>query len=543
MAGCCRRPRPTRPPWSCRVGQIVFVGDDQEARRFAPGQREVDLGGRLLTPAFVDAHLHSIQTGQVMTGIDLHGVQSRTEVLALVSAYARSHPDARVIVGQGWDDRGWSDPRPPTRVEVDAAAGPVAVYLARVDVHSAVVSSALLDQLPDVTGAEGYAADGLLTREAHHLCRGRMDRLFSDDERRAAARAALRGAAELGVATVHELGGPHLGPLQDLVRVREVGAELGLNVVTYWGELAAPESLARARSVGAAGLAGDLCIDGAIGSRTAALRHPYRDATGRGARYLNDDQIADHIVACTRAGLQAGFHCIGDDAVAAAVDGLRQAARRVGRDQIVAARHRLEHLEMIDPTDIATLAELGVVASLQPAFDAAWGGPGELYEQRLGHDRAATMNPIGSLHRAGVPLAFGTDAPVTPLAGWATVRHAVQHWRVDERLAGTAAFAAATVGAHRASRVDDSGELRAGARADLAVWATDSFPRMEPGRTAAAVRADDERRPGRLQRFGRRTWVGSAPCLPPPGLCRHPLWEYVKGRASVWPRASCGIPP
>ena len=248
-------------------------------------------------------------------------------------------------------------------------------------------------------------------------------------------------------------------------------------------------------------------------------------------------------MACTRAGLQAGFHCIGDDAVAAAVDGLRQAARRVGRDQIVAARHRLEHLEMIDPTDIATLAELGVVASLQPAFDAAWGGPGELYEQRLGHDRAATMNPIGSLHRAGVPLAFGTDAPVTPLAGWATVRHAVQHWRVDERLAGTAAFAAATVGAHRASRVDDSGELSRRSPSRPGRLGNRLLPADGARRTAAAVRAHDERRPGRLQRFGRRTWVGSAACLPPLGSCRHPLWEYVKGRASVWPRASCGIPP
>ena len=216
-----------------------------------------------------------------MTGIDLHGVQSRTEVLDLVSALRPAPPrrpgDRRAGLGRARLAR--SAAADPRRAR-PRSRRPVAVYLARVDVHSAVVSSALLDQLPDVTGAEGYAADGLLTREAHHLCRGRMDRLFSDDERRAAARAALRGAAELGVATVHELGGPHLGPLQDLVRVREVGAELGLNVVTYWGELAAPESLARARSVGAAGLAGDLCIDGAIGSRTAALRHPYRRRHG-----------------------------------------------------------------------------------------------------------------------------------------------------------------------------------------------------------------------------------------------------------------------
>ena len=104
--------------------------------------------------------------------------------------------------------------------------------------------------------------------------------------------------------------------------------------------------------MGAAGLAGDLCIDGSIGSRTAALAQPYADADTHGARYLSDDEIPEHLVACTRAGLQAGFHCIGDDAVAAAVAGLRRAAEQLGIGPVRAARHRLEHLEMVAAADI-----------------------------------------------------------------------------------------------------------------------------------------------------------------------------------------------
>jgi predicted amidohydrolase YtcJ len=121
------------------------------------------------------------------------------------------------------------------------------------------------------------------------------------------------------------------------------------------------------------------------------------------------------------------------------------------------------------------LAELGVVASMQPAFDAAWGRPGELYEQRLGQSRAAAMNRFRSLERAGVRLAFGTDAPVTPLAGWATVRGAVDHWQQSERLSVTAAFAAATKGAHWAAFADNAGEIRPGALASLAVWDIDGI--------------------------------------------------------------------
>ena len=449
---------------------ISFVGNDEAARRAAPGQTEVDLRGRLLTPAFVDAHAHLIQTGQVMAGLGLHDVRSRDDAVERVAVYARHHPDVQVIIGHGWDERAWPEPMPPTRTELDRAAGGVAVYLARVDVHSAVVSSTLLDQLPGVSEAIGYRADGLLTREAHHLCRGSLGRLFSDQQRRSAARTALQAAAAQGVAAVHELGGPHLGPIEDLTRVREVGAELGVAVVSYWGELATEPTIEWAQQAGVAGLAGDLCIDGAIGSRTALLREPYADAETRGASYLSEQQIADHVIACTQAGLQAGFHCIGDAAVAAAVAGLRRAAATLGIRHIRAARHRLEHLEMITEADIATLAELGVVASMQPAFDAAWGRPGELYEQRLGQSRAHGMNRLGTLERSGVHLAFGTDSPVTPLAGWATVRAAVRHWQPSERLAVASAFDAATRGAHWAAFTDNAGAIRVGAEASLAVW-------------------------------------------------------------------------
>ncbi len=450
-------------------GKVGYVGSDAEARRAAPGGTEVDLGGRLLTPAFVDAHVHTIQTGQVMNGLDLSTASNRDQVLNAVADYARRHPDRGVIVGQGWDERHWPDPRPPLRTELDRAGGGAAVYLARVDVHSAVASTALLERVPGVDGQPGFTADGLVTREAHHLCRTTTDTLFTDSQRRADARTALVRAAQVGIASLHELGGPHLGPQHDIVRVQQVAAQVGIDVVCYWGELADDEVVGSAIGLGVRGLAGDLCVDGAIGSRTAAVRDPYTDSGGHGARYLDVDQITDHVVDCTRAGLQAGFHCIGDDAVATTVEGFRRATATVGLQPIRHAGHRLEHLEMVGTADIATLAGLAVTASMQPAFDAAWGGPGELYEERLGA-RAASMNRLATLHRAGVQLAFGSDSPVTPLTGWQTVHAAARHWRSDEQLDVATAFAAATVGAARAGQDYDLGRLVVGARANLAVW-------------------------------------------------------------------------
>lgn len=450
-------------------GQVGFAGPLAMARSLVSDAVEVDLGGRLVTPAFVDAHLHTIQTGQVLTGLDLAQTRSAADVLAAVTAFAKDHPQASLIAGQGWDETEWADPTPPTLQELDRAVPGRAVYLARVDVHSALVSTALLDQIPGIAAQAGFQATGWVTRDAHHACRAATDRLTSDHDRRAAARIALNRAAEHGIGSIHELGGPHLGPLEDLRRVSDVAAEVGIRAVTYWGELASDEAIERARSVGARGLAGDLCVDGAIGSRTAALHAPYADSDASGFLYLDRGDIAEHVVACTRAGLQAGFHCIGDDAVGTTIAGFRRAVDAVGPGALAERRHRLEHLEMIASTDLATLSRLGVVASMQPAFDQLWGGPGELYQRRLG-SRSQTMNPLGSLHRAGVALAFGSDSPVTPLAGWATVRAAVQHHQPSERLTVATAFVAATRGGHWAAGEDRHGTLAVDSPADFAIW-------------------------------------------------------------------------
>ena len=178
-----------------------------------------------------------------------------------------------------------------------------------------------------------------------------------------------------------------------------------------------------------------------------------------------------HVAACTRAGLQAGFHAIGDAALTAVLDGVAAAAAEdVGLPAVREARHRVEHAEMLAPEHITAMAAHAVVASVQPAFDARWGGEQGMYATRLGAERARTMNPYAALAAAGVALALGSDAPVTPLDPWGTVRAAVAHRTPGSGLSARAAFSAHTRGGWRAARVEGVGELVAGAPATLAVW-------------------------------------------------------------------------
>jgi predicted amidohydrolase YtcJ len=465
--------------------RLVLVGDEAQAEAYAGADEVVDLRGALVTPGFVDAHVHTVRTGFALTGLDLAGTASLAATLDRVAGFAAARPDDGVLVGQGWDETGWPEGRPPTGDELERAAPTRRTYLTRVDGHSSIVSPALAALVPGLEGLDGWTADGRVERDAHHAVRAVLEGLIGPDERLEAARSACRAMAAQGITSFHENAAPHIGPEHEIDLVRRAAAETGLRATVYWGELMAIDT---ARRLGVAGLAGDLVADGAFGSRTAALSAPYADRPDTcGHAYVSAEQVADHVVACTEAGLQAGFHCIGDAALDAIGAGLEEAERRVGTERLAAAGHRLEHVEMPSPHVVGVLARLGVVASVQPMFDALWGGPHGMYAARLG-DRWRGSNPFRALDAAGVTLAFGSDSPVTPLGPWAAIRAASEHHDPDQRIPADVAFRAHTRGGALAGRDHDGGMLVAGHRADVAVWdtATDDLPRLL--RTVAAGR-------------------------------------------------------
>lgn len=454
---------------------VAWVGSEGAADSFADGVDEVvHLDGALVTPAFTDAHVHVTATGLALTGLDLTGARTLADALARIRAHAEARPGDRVLLGHGWDATAWPERRHPTRAELDDATGGRPLYLSRVDVHSALASTALLDLVPGVRLRDGYAGDGPLTADAHHAVRETAYGALTPAQRADAQRAALDHAVRLGIGSVHECAGPDISGEEDFTALLELAAARpGPRVHGYWAQpVTSPADARRIRELGAVGAAGDLFADGSLGSHTAHLSAPYADAAHTGTAHLDAEMIAAHVAASTEAGLQAGFHAIGDAAVAAVAAGVRDAADRVGPARVRAARHRVEHAEMLDEDTIAAFAELALTASVQPAFDAAWGGDDGMYAQRLGTERARTLNPYAALQRAGVPLALGSDAPVTPLDPWGTIRAAAFHRTPEHRISVRGAFTAHTRGGWRAVGRDDAGVLVPGAPADYAVWRT-----------------------------------------------------------------------
>lgn len=458
---------------------VAWVGSEHAATSLLDSRmREVDLQGALVAPGFVDSHVHVTETGLALESVDLAGARSARELLDLVAAGAAA--STGLVLGHGWDNSNWAAPQLPGAAELERAAGGREVYLARVDVHSGLVSPALaqrcgLESLP------GWEGEGLVSAAAHALARDAA-RSLTPARRGQAQQRALRHAAANGYVALAEMSAPHVGSHEDLAALMALTTTDGAGlpeILPYWGQLVSSADEAREVLAGLSGLgvnllglAGDINIDGSLGSRSALLRQPYNDAATSGSAQLTVDQVASHFAATSELGLTGGFHVIGDGAMDIAVAGLEQAARQVGIEKIRAAGHRLEHAEMVDEAAMAALAKHAVGVSVQPVFDALWGGPDGMYAQRLGTARALELNPLARFYSAGVPLFFGSDAPVTPLNPWASVRAALNHHEPSSRISARAAFIGHTRAGWRAAKSENPfhGQLGPGAPASFAVW-------------------------------------------------------------------------
>ena len=457
---------------------VAWVGSEQAATSIADSSMEViDLRGALLAPGFVDSHTHLTETGIALDSLQLSGVRSARELLDAVAGFSASASSAGgTVLGHGWDETQWADPTLPSQEELERAAGGRKVYLSRVDVHSALVSSSLA-AAAGLDGTDGSGAGGQVKLAAHTAARLAARRLPAAALRGYQQRALAEAAAN-GYVALAEMAAPHIGSIDDLQLAAgwNTGPDAVPEILPYWGELATSADHARSildgLGVPVLGLAGDLNMDGSIGSRTAALRADYTDAPGeRGNLYLSVAEAAAHLAACSLLGVQAGFHVIGDAGLDAALDALDLAAAEVGEQKVRAAGHRLEHVELADAESISRLARYSVTVSAQPGFDAAWGGDAGLYRQRLGARRNG-MNPFASFYAAGVPICFGSDSPVTPLRPWASVRACLQHNNPAEQISARAAFLGHTRAGWRAARYRNpmAGQLVPGAPASFAVW-------------------------------------------------------------------------
>lgn len=474
-------------------GAVVLVGTAASVRAEAArrGIPVASAAGRLVLPGFVDAHTHFLHVGVKKLRPALHDAASRHEVLRLLEGWLRDHPGTAPVIGEGWDESGWTDRAWPTRVQLDgvcAAAGQVgrALVARRVCGHIAVANTAAAHLVAAHWPSDTDQGTGVLLEKASLYLNEVLP--TSAEELDGALADACRTAHALGVTTV---GDYSQAPYRACLLRAAAGGRLGVRVASsiypqqLEAELKAGFRTGTARDEGGFLRDGGMKVflDGSFGARTAALRTPYGDAEPgmdttcggdaprsrhgcvghphpNGTLNWSDTEVRALFARAGAAGIQLHAHAIGD----AAIDqGLEAYAPIVGSGN--ALRHRFEHYELAHDGQVAATARLGIVASCQPNFVGEWSSAGGMYEKRLG-PRYLLANRFATLRRAGVAVAFGSDGmPFGPLVG---VVAACGHPVASERLSAREAvwhytwMAAWSLGWENAV-----GSLAPGMRADL----------------------------------------------------------------------------
>ena len=469
--------------------RILAVGEGLEYL-LAPGGEVHDLGGRCVLPGLTDSHIHFTWYALGRCELDLSGTESLGEMLALVAERARETAPGEWVVGRRWDQERWAERRFPTAADLDGAAPVHPVMLRAKSGHALVANSRALGlasiaaETPDPPGGRiGRDAvgrpDGMLFEDSAMELVAALVPLPEPHEVDDALRDALPNAWRVGLTSIHDMDGPPAFAAYQRLHSR---GELGLRVVKYIPAAA----LDCALEIGLrAGLGDDWLrlggikafADGALGSRTAALLAPYEGEPGNlGVLTVERDALRELARRAVAGGLPLAVHAIGDAANRMVLDVLADVASG-------GLRHRIEHVQLLHPDDVGRLAQLGVVASMQPLHAT------QDYEMadRYWGSRCATAYAWRSLLEAGTLLAFGSDCPVEDLNPLVGIHAAVtrrradgspgpEGWHPDQRLTVAEAVHAYTLGAAQAVGLDDRlGSLSPGKLADLIVLDRDIF--------------------------------------------------------------------
>jgi predicted amidohydrolase YtcJ len=494
-------------PWAESVlvlqGRVVAAGPPEETLDLAPdGTPTIDVGGRLILPAFNDAHIHFHDIAQRRGQVELYAASSLEDAINRIARHAEGLSPADWVLGYGWNESNWPDPRFPTRYDLDSATGGRPAILWRTDLHAAVANSAALE----AAGIEAHTknppsgvidrnGDGRPTGVLRELAINLVRRIIPPPDEATATANLLVTAADL-----HRLGivGVHDQRMKD-------HDEEGRQALRLYTRLRNQDRLplrvtcnieaGNIEHLIALGLEsgfGDewvrlghikLFADGSLGARTAWMLGPYEGDPGNYGMYLTSpNEVARVIQKAHRHGLAISIHAIGDRANREVLD-IFEETLAAGSEHPPVLPHRIEHVQTLQADDQSRLAAMGITASVQPIHctddfpntDLLWG------------ERGRNTYAFRSLLDAGTTLAFGSDAPVASANPWWGIHAAVTRqrgddgapaggWHPEQRLTVSEAVEAYTLGAARATGQDhEQGRIAPGYLADFIVLDRDIF--------------------------------------------------------------------
>lgn len=477
-------------------GRIIAVGASADVIKQAPNAKRIDLKGRTLLPGLIDAHGHVFGLGQQLTQLDLFHSTSLQGALKSIGDYARANGDHAWIRGRGWNQENWKLGRFPTAAELDAVVSDRPVWLDRVDSHAGWANSRAL-ALAGITRSTPDPAGGKIVRDANGDATGvlvdaaqeLMTKVLpqqTEAEGRVILDHALAEMARVGITSVHDAG---VDVAQD--KIYRAYADGGKLTARVYGMIAGTDrdfdQLAARGPVKDYGngmyalRAVKLYSDGALGSRGAALIKPYSDDPHSHGLLFHKSADMDKMMAkAMRKGYQVNVHAIGDAGNKQILDLYQKEVKATGTG---AQRHRIEHAQVVQPSDIPRFKTLDIIPSMQPTHATS---DKNMAETRVGPERIKGAYAWRSFLHQGSRIACGSDFPVespNPFFGLhaAVTRQDAQGqpvagWYPNQAMSLKEAFRCFTLDAAYAGHQETTlGSLEPGKQADFIVIDQDLF--------------------------------------------------------------------
>jgi predicted amidohydrolase YtcJ len=433
----------------------------------------LDLRGMQVLPGMTDAHVHAIASGMLMLGGFLSAVTTLDEIEAaykLESAQSGEYVrlaglDLSRLQPQGLArlNRAWLDGLAPTKPFIIKSVEGHSSWFNTVAWERLGISSILESCTANPADVQQMWVSGRVFGEAYENLANAIYDTYSANERREGMQRLLKHAAEVGLVGIHCMEGYGEHRREDFELIRELDGQT-CRLTLY----ARDSSPLLAEQLGLKRFGGCWCVDGAIGSYTAALSEPYIDKPeSTGVLYYTDDELSAWIESGLREGMQVCVHAIGDRALEQTITIYE---RLSGRYDLAALRPRVEHFILGTTALAQRAARLGICSAMQPAFDARWGGRDGGYASRLGPERALQTNPVGQMIAAGLKVAGSSDSYITPLDPLGGIQAAINHHNPDQRVAWDVAVRMfSEQAAYLAHNEECCGRIAAGLAADLTV--------------------------------------------------------------------------
>eukprot|EP00002_Diphylleia_rotans_P011773 TRINITY_DN2316_c0_g1_i4.p1 TRINITY_DN2316_c0_g1~~TRINITY_DN2316_c0_g1_i4.p1 ORF type:complete len:532 (-),score=110.35 TRINITY_DN2316_c0_g1_i4:359-1954(-) len=416
--------RPTAEGFLVQDGIFMAVGTTRELLERYPQVPIFDAKGSAIVPGMIDAHAHLLNLGYSLNQADLRGCTSPEEVVQRLLPFAADLPAGAWLQARGWDQERFVNPVFPTKEDLDEAFPDIPVWLTRIDGHAAWSNTKALQlagPLPpsdppggSVVRDQNGEPTGIFIDNAMDLVSVHIPPPNLEEKRRAVA-AAVEACLSTGVTSMHDAG----SPLEDinfliqatdenLLRIRAyVMASNSGNTPQHWeqrGPIIDYRGRLTVRST-------KIVVDGALGSRGAALLEPYTDDPGNYGLVITPlEQFKVDAEKWMRIGFQVNSHAIGDAANRIVLDGYEYVLDRLPTHPDL--RLRIEHAQIVNMTDFERFRQMSIIASMQPTHATS----DKLYaEERLGPERIKGAYAWRTFLNYGVHLAFSSDFPIEPV--------------------------------------------------------------------------------------------------------------------------------